>query len=129
MIVLDTSAAIQALGGVDVDPDLLGRLEAAGSMHAPHLIDAEVLSALRGLVLGGRLSEDRATDLRRDFARLRLVRYRLAGLADRVWSLRRSHTAYDGCFIALAEALRCPLVTCDARLARSGGHDAEIELH
>lgn len=129
MIVLDTSAAIQALGGVDVDPDLLDRLETAGSMHAPHLIDAEVLSALRRLVLGGQLSDDRATDMRRDFARLRLVRYPLAGLADRVWSLGHSHSAYDACFVALAEALRCPLVTCDARLARSAGHDAEVELH
>ena len=37
-------------------------------------------------------------------------------------------TAYDACFVALAEVLDCPLITCDQRLARASGHHAEIEL-
>ena len=34
------------------------------------------------------------------------------------------HAAY----VALAEALDAPLITCDAKLARSHGHRAVIEL-
>jgi predicted nucleic acid-binding protein len=128
LIVLDTSAAITCLTGVEVDQGLRWRVADGGSLHAPHLIDAEVLAALRGLVLGGKLTEDRATYARRDFADLSLVRYPIVGLADRVWALRHSMTAYDGCFVALAEALGCPLITCDARLAGASGHQAEIEL-
>jgi len=128
LIVLDTSAAITCLTGVEVDQALPQRVAASGSVHVPHLIDAEVLAALRGLVLGNKLTEDRATYARRDFADLSLVRYPIVGLADRVWALRHSMTAYDGCFVALAEALGCPLITCDAQLAGASGHQAEIEL-
>jgi predicted nucleic acid-binding protein len=128
VIVLDTSAAITSLTGIDADPALRRRVANGGSLHAPHLIDVEVLAALRGLVLGNKLAEDRANDTRRDFASLHLVRYPIGGLADRIWSLRSTMTAYDGCFVALAEALGCPLITCDTRLARASGHHADIEL-
>jgi len=128
VIVADTSAVLQCITGVDTDPALPGRLSSAASLHVPHLIDVEVISALRGLVLGRKLSEDRAADARRDFAALRLIRYPIAGIADRIWDLRHAVTAYDACYIALAEALGFPLVTCDRRLARSTGHRAQIDL-
>jgi predicted nucleic acid-binding protein len=44
----------------------------------------------------------------------------------RAFSLRDNLTAYDAAYVALAEALRCPLVTRDAQLAHSSGHDVEI---
>ena len=37
-------------------------------------------------------------------------------------------TAYDAAYVALAEALDMPLLTCDARLSRSHGHRAKIQL-
>ncbi len=46
MIVLDASAAVQAL----LNDGQARVLVAAESLHAPHLVDAEVLSALRRLV-------------------------------------------------------------------------------
>ncbi len=49
-------------------------------------------------------------------------------LLERIWELRHNVTASDAAYIALAEALEAPLVTCDARLTRSTGHDARIEL-
>jgi predicted nucleic acid-binding protein len=53
----------------------------------------------------------------------------LAGvLLHRAWELRRSVTAHDAMYIALAEALDAPLVTRDAKLARAHGHRARIEL-
>ena len=46
----------------------------------------------------------------------------------RVWSLRGLMSAYDASYVALAEALASPLLTCDGRLAPSPGHSAQIEL-
>jgi predicted nucleic acid-binding protein len=37
-------------------------------------------------------------------------------------------SAYDGAYVALAEALEAPLLTCDEKLSRAHGHDARIEL-
>jgi predicted nucleic acid-binding protein len=102
---------------------------AAGSLHAPHLLDVEFLHALRGLVRGGKLSLDRAQDARTDFADLTITRYPVAGMGNRTWQLRDNLTAYDACFVALAEALQCPVVTCDERLSRAAGHSAVVEVY
>ena len=128
MIVLDTSAAIAALAARPPIKDLVVRLQDDGDLHAPHLIDVEVIHAVRRLVAAGELTDDRAADVRSDFADLAIVRYAHHPLADRMWELRQNLTAYDAAFVALAEALRVTLVTCDGRLARAGGHQAKIEL-
>ena len=82
----------------------------------------------RRLVRDRQLSEDRAADARADFAALTITRYEHTVVADRVWELRHSLTAYDATFVALAELLDAPLVTFDARLARAPGHTATVEL-
>jgi predicted nucleic acid-binding protein len=57
-----------------------------------------------------------------------VVRYPHQDLLQRIWELRASLTAYDGAYVALAEALDAPFLTCDSKLARSHGHRAEIEV-
>lgn len=47
---------------------------------------------------------------------------------DRIWELRRNVTAYDAAYLALAEALDAPLLTCDRALASAPGHRAAVEL-
>ncbi len=106
----------------------MSRLSQAGDVHAPHLIDVEFLHALRRLIRTGALSQERADDARYDYADLTIIRYPHQPLADRMWQLRDNVTAYDAAFLALAEALGVPLVTCDGRLARSSGHRAQVEL-
>ena len=128
MIVIDTSAAIAALAARPLVHDLVARLQDDGDLHAPHLIDVEVIHALRRLVASGELTEDRAADVRSDFADLAIVRYAHYPLADRMWELRQNLSAYDAAFVVLAEALGASLVTCDGRLARTSGHQARIEL-
>jgi predicted nucleic acid-binding protein len=45
-----------------------------------------------------------------------------------MWGLRDALTAYDAAFVALAEALGAPLVTCDAKLAGASRFGVAIEL-
>lgn len=124
----DTSAILNALAGRPAQRALLSRLADDSDLHAPHLIDVEVLHALRRLARAGDLTEVRAEEVRDDFAELTLVRYPHAPLADRMWELRHNITAYDAAFVALAEALDVPLATADVRLARAGDHGTRIEL-
>lgn len=129
MIVVDTSAVLAALAGRPGPLELRARLAEDGDVHAPHLIDVEVVHALRRLVRIRHVSEDRAADIRTDFAELAIVRYPHQPLADRMWELRNNLSAYDAAFVALSEMLGVPLVTCDGRLAGSSGHQARIELY
>lgn len=128
MIVPDTSGVVGALVGRPPAPGLLERIRDAGELHAPHLIDVEFLHALRLLVAAGLLTDDRASDARLDFADLAIIRHPHDPLADRMWELRHNLTPDDAAFVALAEAMEVPLVTCDGRLARSSGHRARIQL-
>jgi predicted nucleic acid-binding protein len=128
VIVVDTSAVIGVLAGQPRIARLVDRVINDGDLHAPHLIDVEFQHALRRLVVAGAINDDRAADARMDFADLTIVRYPHVSLADRMWELRHNVTAYDAAFLALAEALGAPLVTCDTRLARAPGHAALVEV-
>lgn len=128
MLVADASAVLEALVGPPA-PELVVRLAEAPVLHAPHLLDVEVLHALRGLVLDAHLTATQAGFARRRLAELGVERYPHAPLSDRIWELRHNLTAHDATYVALAEALGMPLVTADERLARVRGHRATIELY
>lgn len=128
MIVVDTSAVVESLTAWPPRRDLLRRFDRDADFHAPHLIDVEVLHALRGLLRAGKMELARAMDARSDFDDLAITRYPHTGLSDRMWQLRDNLSAYDAAFVALAELLEAPLVTTDARLARAADHAATIEL-
>lgn len=49
-------------------------------------------------------------------------------LLHRVFDLRANITVYDACYVALAEALGCPLVTSDRHLANAPMITCVIEL-
>jgi len=74
------------------------------------------------------LSDESATVARNDLASMPLILYPHRPLMERIWALRHTLSAYDASYVALAELLPAPLITCDARLARSTGHAAVIEL-
>ena len=102
--------------------------ESASSVHAPHLIDLEVIGAMRRLVMQRSVTIERAEEALRDFAAIAIVRYPAGGLTDRIWQLRLNMTVFDAAYVALAEALDIPLVTTDARLARAPGHRARVQV-
>lgn len=117
MIVIDASAMVEALIGRDADAELLHLI--GGDLAAPHLLDVEVLSVLRGLVLADKLGADVADEARRDFNDLTIARYEAAPLADRIWAWRHRLTSYDAWYATLADALGATLCTCDVRLGRA----------
>jgi len=131
LLVLDASAALAAFLGTGVNSaSIRVRIEAPGeSLHAPHLLDVEMLHALRGLVLRGDVSWARSEEVREDFASLRWSRYSHVAFLDRIWELKDNLTAYDAAYVALAETLSAPLITTDARLARASGIRAEVEVY
>lgn len=117
MIVLDATAAIAAL----LNGGQARRFASEEVVNAPHLVDAEVLSALRRQAAAGVLTPAQARQAIDVWARLGMNRYAAAPFMERVWELRETVTAYDAMYVALAEALDCPLVTADARLSRAPG--------
>jgi predicted nucleic acid-binding protein len=129
MIVLDASAVVELLlqtpAGQRVGRRIAPRTR---SIHAPHLIDVEVLQVLRRFEARGTVSPERAAEAVSDLAALDLRRHPHDVLASRVWELRPNVTAYDAVYLALAEALDAPLLSTDGRLARAPGHRAVVEI-
>ena len=129
MIVLDASAAVdwllQTPAGRRIESRIYSRNE---TLHAPHLLDLEVVQVLRRLVRQGVVSAHRADEAVRDLLDLRISRYPHLVLLPRIWQLRHNFSAYDAAYIVLAEKLGAALVTRDARLASASGHAAHIEL-
>jgi predicted nucleic acid-binding protein len=115
VIVVDASAALSAL----LNSGPARRALADQQLHAPHLIDTEVASGLRRTVRSQRLSPDAGWAALDTFRRLGMTRYSGSSLLPRVWDLRDNLSAYDACYVALAELLGCDLLTADARLSRA----------
>jgi len=127
LIVVDASAVLDLLlQTTRAEAIARAALDTGARWHAPQLIDVEILQALRRLVSGAQLTEQRASEVLADFGLLPIVRHGHEALRERIWELRRSLTAYDAAYVSLAEGLGAPLLTCDARFARSHGHRAEI---
>ena len=124
MIVVDASVLVKALLH---DSRARPRLRSE-VLHAPDLLDLEVVSTVRGLVLGREILEPRARRTLDELAGLALTRHSAAPLVPRIWELRSNLTAYDACYVALAEQLGCALVTADVRIARAPGLRCGVEV-
>ncbi|MCX7891599.1 MAG: type II toxin-antitoxin system VapC family toxin [Burkholderiales bacterium] len=129
MIVVDASALLEVLLNTPSAAAVGERLfRPRESLHAPHLIDLEIVQVLRRYALAGSLGAARGAQALADLADLPLRRYPHDILLARVWALRRNATACDAAYLALAEALGAPLVTRDAALASVPGHGARVEV-
>lgn len=88
-------------------------------------MDAEIISALRRIVLSKALTNTRALTALEGWRRLEIERHAISPLTDKVWALRDTFSAYDAIYVALAATLDAPLLTADLRLARS----ASVHCH
>lgn len=128
MIVVDCAAVIDALTGVADSDAVRARLDGE-DLHAPCLLDYEVVSVLRGLRLGGHLSQARVRDVLTDYSDLPVRRWPADdALRRRALQLAHNLSGYDAAYVALAEALTCPLVTRDRRIRRANGHAAHVDV-
>jgi predicted nucleic acid-binding protein len=107
---------------------VIARLSTGDALYAPAHLDAEVVSALRGLARANPAIQRAAPAVLRHLAGLPVLRIPLAPLLDRMWALRDNVTAYDAAYVALAEQLAAPLITCDAKLAAASGSRCVFDL-
>jgi predicted nucleic acid-binding protein len=129
VIVVDASAVLDLLLRTVAAAQVESRLfEPSQTLHAPHLLDLEIAQVVRRYERAGHLTAERGAEALADYAALPIRRYPHTLLLERIWELRANLTAYDGAYVALAEALAAPLVTRDKRLAAARGHRAVIEL-
>jgi len=129
VIVVDASALLEILLRTPAAERVERRLFAAlETLHAPHLLDVEAAQVIRRYAALGELEVERGRIALEILADFPLRRYGHSVFLPRIWDLRNNVTAYDAVYVALAEALEAPLVTCDRRLAATGGHRARIEV-
>jgi predicted nucleic acid-binding protein len=128
-LVVDASALYGAAVEEPRRALVVRRRIAAEDCHAPHLIDAELGSALRRRVLRGELAVSDAEAALADSASLINERHEMTGsLAADAWSLRDTLSFYDALYVALAAALCAPLLTADARLAAAPGLPCAVDV-
>ena len=129
MIVVDASALLESLLRTPAAEAVDARLFATGeTLHAPHLIDVETAQVIRRYAAAGEIDAERGRAALQDLNDFPLRRYPHDLLLPRIWELLNDLTAYDAAYVALAEALGAPLLTCDRRIAGAAGHRARIDL-
>ena len=129
MIVVDASVLVNAVG--DDGPDghrARTALAREGGLSAPDLVDVETAAVLRKHWLTGEITEGRFGDALSDLMRLPVHRYPTLPFLGRAAELKANVTMYDAVYVALAEALDCPLVTADARLVTAPGIRCAVEI-
>lgn len=128
MTVVDASVIVELLLAGEQSRAVDERLVAEEhTLWAPHLIDAEVGHALRRQLRLGRMDAEAAAEALWEINDLPLRRVEHENLVHVAWDLRDNLSFYDGLYVALALMLDEPLLTFDARLARTGV-DLPIEV-
>jgi predicted nucleic acid-binding protein len=129
LAVVDASALVAFYAADDPRRDAVAaRLAGGDAWFAPAHIDAEVVSALRKLARPSPTLRAAAPAALQHLARFPIRRMPLAPLLSRIWELRDNLTAYDGAYVALAERLDGPLVTCDGKLSGASGPECAFHL-
>jgi predicted nucleic acid-binding protein len=125
--VLDASVAVTALTEPEsAAAELLAADDAV--FQVPSIFDAEVLSALRGLVRGGKFDRGAAAELVADLMVLPVDRWHMSVLLPRMWELRENLTPYDAAYVALAEVTESVLLTGDERITASPAARCVIDI-
>lgn len=104
------------------------RVAAATQWSAPDLVDVETVSVLRRRWRAGELTARRFRSAVVDLLSLPIARFPTGPLMIRAYELRSNVTPYDATYVALAEALSCPLLSADARLARAPGIRCHVDI-
>jgi len=128
MIVVDASVLANVVADNGPDGTLARAAVRGEELAAPDFVDVETVSVLRKRWRAEDLTTRRFRRAIDDLADLPVTRYPTLPLMPRAFELRANVTPYDAAYVGLAEALNCPLLTGDARLARAPGPRCEVRL-
>ncbi|HSJ71685.1 MAG TPA: type II toxin-antitoxin system VapC family toxin [Acidimicrobiia bacterium] len=128
MLVADASVIAPVVADGGPDGGRFRQRLAGEQIAAPDLLHVEVLSVIRRQLHIGTVDATQADQAVADLLDLPMTVYPTAPLLPRCWQLRDNLTAYDACYIALAEILDCSLLTADTRLSRAPGIRCPVEV-
>ncbi|HKY14223.1 MAG TPA: type II toxin-antitoxin system VapC family toxin [Microthrixaceae bacterium] len=128
MLVVDASVLAPAIVDAGTDGATVRARLRGETIAGPDLLCVEVMAVIRKRVNAGALTAKQADAAVNDLLDLPVSVFPSAPLLRRAWALRDNVTAYDACYVALAEALDCPLLTADNRLASAPGTTCTVEL-
>ena len=116
--VVDASVAVEFLLRTSAGRQLEA-LFADALLIAPELLDIEVLSVLRRARRQKRLDDQRAELAIFDLASWPVERISHRQLLTDAWALRHNLSAYDACYVAVAQRFDAVLLTADGPLSRA----------
>jgi predicted nucleic acid-binding protein len=129
MIVVDASVlALALLNEQRIGDAARDALTADDRWVMPEHWIVELMSVIRGQLLGGKIGAVEAGDAVDAVAEIEPEVPATRVLIPRIWSLRGNLTAYDAAYVAAAEKYGCALVTADRKLARASGIECAVEL-
>lgn len=128
MLVVDASVLAPFVADAGGDGQRFRERLRGETLAGPDLLRIETMAVVRRHARQGTLTVDEAATAIDDLLDLPITVFPTAPLLRRAWDLRDNVTTYDACYVALAEALDCPLVTADARLAGAPGLRCTVEL-
>ena len=128
MLVVDASVLAPVVTDKGGDGQRFRQRLRGETVIGPDLLRLEVVSVLRRHADSGSLTDEQVNGAVDDLLAFPITVFPTAPLLDRVWQLRHNITAYDGCYVALAEAVEHPLLTADRRLANAPGIRCAIEV-
>ncbi|MFM8350422.1 MAG: type II toxin-antitoxin system VapC family toxin [Actinomycetales bacterium] len=120
-LVVDASVIVEIALGDDTPKRrrLVKLLLDDGPLVATDYVDIEVANAVGRAMRRGAISVGEAERVSKLVAMLPMMRLPTRALSGRLVELMHNHSAYDSGYIAIAEALRAPLVTLDRGMATS----------
>jgi predicted nucleic acid-binding protein len=129
LIIVDASVMANALTD-DGPVGHAARTELAQDAHwsGPEHVVVEAFSAIRGRLLGRKITKRRAHDAVDTLAAATIELLPTTPLLPRMWQLRDNISGYDAAYVAAAETHGCALLTADARLSRVSGLHCQIRL-
>jgi len=128
VIVVDASVLANVVGDDGEDGHHARARLVRDDVAIPDLADVETVAVLRRRWLAGDVSDGRFRRAVDALVAMPLDRFPVAAFMRRAFELSADVTAYDATYVALAEALVCPLVTGDTHLAAAPGLRCEVEI-